>query len=122
MVAVIYRSVISLHGYKGGSMTRPGILCALAFAIFLVQSNGQNFGEFTGVVEDATGAVITGATVTILNTDTGQTRQVQTNTAGSYSLPYLVPGTYDIRAETSGFKTASRRSVLLDVGAVMRVD
>lgn len=95
----------------------PAFLISFCFLL-----NAQNFGEFTGAVEDASGAVITGATVTATNTQTGQTRPVQTNAAGSYSLPYLVPGTYDLQVETSGFKTASRRSIQLDVGSVVRVD
>jgi len=82
----------------------------------------QNTGEITGTVADASGAVIAGAAVTITNTATSQTREVATNQAGNYSVPYLVPGTYDIRVETSGFKSVSRRGVELQVGAVARID
>src|SRR4051794_10911648 len=106
--------------------TPNGLLrcCSLILFLLLIEFTlqAQNFGEFTGAVEDASGAVISGATVSASNADTGQTRQVLTNASGTYSLPYLVPGTYDLRVEAPGFKTASRRALTLDVGAVLRVD
>src|SRR4051794_7552884 len=106
--------------------TPNGLLrcCSLILFLLLIEFTlqAQNFGEFTGAVEDASGAVISGATVSASNADTGQTRQVLTNASGTYSLPYLVPGNYDLRVETPGFKTSSRRSITLEVGAVVRVD
>src|SRR4051794_7009462 len=102
--------------------SRTTVMFSLWLLVLCPAIYAQNFGEFTGAIEDATGAVISGATVTATNADTGQTRHVVTNTAGTYSLPYLVPGTYDLRVETPGFKTSSRRAVTLEVGAVARVD
>src|SRR3954447_10870508 len=108
-------------------MKKPNRLlrcCSLILFLLLMgfKLQAQNFGEFTGAVEDASGAVISGATVSASNAGTGQTRQVLTNASGTYSLPYLVPENYDLRVETPGFKTSSRRSITLEVGAVLRVD
>ncbi len=94
----------------------------LAMASCALPAMAQNFGEITGTVSDATAASIAGAVVTVTNTATSQSRQVSTNETGNYSLTYLVPGVYDIRAENPGFKASSRKAVGLDVGAVLRID
>lgn len=82
----------------------------------------QTSAEITGTVSDTTGAVIADATVIITNTASGQVRRVQTNQTGNYSVPFLTPGIYQIRAERTGFKTATRSDVNLQVGDVARVD
>ena len=84
--------------------------------------SAQTFGEITGTVEDTTGAVVVGAAVSISNTATGQVREVQTNEAGNYTVPFLAPGVYDAEAEIEGFKVASRRGIILQVGDVARLD
>ncbi|MGI8992188.1 MAG: carboxypeptidase regulatory-like domain-containing protein, partial [Bryobacteraceae bacterium] len=94
----------------------------ILFAFAIVTLRAQNFGELTGTVSDATGAVVAGASVTAVNTGTSQARQATTNDTGNYSAPYLVPGNYDLRVEHPGFKTATRKAVALDVGAVLRID
>lgn len=82
----------------------------------------QTYGEITGLVTDPTGAVIPGARVTVTNVATKQTRTVQTSDAGVYHVPFLVPGTYDIRVEADGFRSAVRSGLLLEVGDVARAD
>ncbi len=82
----------------------------------------QNSGEITGSVADPSGAVVANAAVIITNTATNQVRRAVTNDAGNYSLPYLVPGVYDARVESSGFKTITRRGVEVQVGQVARID
>jgi hypothetical protein len=82
----------------------------------------QNFGEITGTITDSTGAVMAGVAITVTHTATNQTRKVTTNNDGVYSAPYLVPGDYEVRAENSGFKSATRKGVSLDVGSVARID
>jgi hypothetical protein len=83
----------------------------IALAGTLPPLGAQNSGEITGAVTDSTGAAIAGATVTVKALATGQTRRVVTNETGAYSAPFLVPGLYDVSAERSGFKVATRKSV-----------
>jgi hypothetical protein len=83
---------------------------------------GQTFGEITGTVTDPTGAVVVRATVTVTNTGTNQAREVSTNEAGNYTVPFLVPGIYSVTARGSGFKLSTRSRVELQVGDVARVD
>ncbi len=93
-----------------------------ALSLLAMPLGAQNFGEITGTVSDSSGAVITGAAVTATNAATNQVRRANTNETGNYSVPFLVPGLYDIRVENPGFKIATRRSVELQVGAVARID
>src|SRR5258706_12528857 len=72
-------------------------------------------GALTGTVKDATGAVIVGGTVTVLNTATGQSRTVTTGIDGVFKVPLLPPGTYEVRIASSGFKTVSFPAVTVNV-------
>jgi hypothetical protein len=65
---------------------------------------GQTYGEITGTVADSSGAVIAAVNVTVTNAATNQTRQVTSNDAGAYSVPFLIPGVYSVAAQ----KMASR--------------
>ena len=97
--------------------------CLLAaLAVMCVPIRAQNYGEINGTVTDPTGAVVVGATVTVTNIGTNIARDVQTNTSGIYTMPFLVPGIYSVQAQQTGFKLARRASVQLQVGASTRVD
>src|SRR5262249_27400847 len=56
-----------------------------------------------GNVTDATGAVVPGAEVTVVNTDTNVSKTLLTNDTGAYEFPFLAPGPYTVRATKSGF-------------------
>jgi hypothetical protein len=73
-------------------------------------------GTVEGRVKDAQGGVLPGVTITITNTDTRATSVATTTSDGLYRVPFLSPGTYDVRAELSGFRTETR------TGAVVRVN
>jgi len=75
-----------------------------------------------GTVTDPTGAAIPNVSITITNSDTGQVRRVATNSEGQFVVPDLRIGNYTVRAEGSGFKTAERKDLKLQVGDRARVD
>ena len=102
-------------------MRRVVSLLGLAFA-FGVIVYAQTFGTITGEVKDASGAVIPAATVTATNMATAASRSTQTNEAGVYNFPSLVPGTYSIRVEAGGFKTVVNSNIELQVQQTARVD
>lgn len=68
-----------------------------------------------GTVTDGTGAVVPGASVTVKGEETGFTRSTVTNATGSYSFPELPTGTYTVEVTLSGFKTAIRKGITLNV-------
>jgi hypothetical protein len=94
----------------------------LLIALPLLRLGAQQFGEISGTVKDSSGAVIVGANVTVTNTATQQTRTAASNESGNYVVPYLVPGTYTVRAERSGFKLITQTGVDVHVGTVSRID
>ena len=102
------------------TITQGFVLVALL--VLSLPLAGQTFGEITGVVTDTTGGVLFGAGITVRNVATNQLRRVKTNATGNYTAPFLVPGIYDVEAESSGFKSAIRRGVDLQVGAAARID
>ncbi len=84
------------------------VLVLLTFGQSLAQSL---FGTIAGSVDDQTGQVVPGATVTVTSRDTGATRTQITSDVGSFSFPNLAIGSYDISAELAGFKKTIRERV-----------
>jgi len=77
---------------------------------------GQEFSAtVSGVVHDAGGGLVPGVSVTAKHIESGLTRTVITNETGSYRLPALPVGAYEVTAELSGFKQDVRRGVNLVV-------
>src|SRR6202163_1848146 len=81
-----------------------------------------NFGRILGTVTDQTGAVLPGATVSVIDTQRGLARTLTTDGAGEYNAPTLIPGTYSVRVEAKGFKRLDRQNVVIEVGKEVRVD
>ena len=77
-----------------------------------------------GVVQDASGAVIPGVSITAKNVETGVTRTATTDEGGRYTVPELTLGDYEVEAQLPGFQTEVRSGITLTVGreAVVRCD
>jgi hypothetical protein len=74
-----------------------------------------------GRVVDATGATLPNAEVRIVNDATGVGASARTNVAGAYALPYLLPGTYTLSCELSGFKKWVRPGIQVRVNDSVEV-
>ena len=79
-------------------------------------------GSILGTVTDMTGAAVAGAQVTVTNVHRGTSQQYTTDATGSYTAPFLVPGTYRVAVEKSGFKRATSVDTQVDVDQKARVD
>src|SRR5262245_61579482 len=77
-------------------------------------------GGLTGTVEDTSKALIPGVSITATNTETGVATTVITNESGAYNIPSLLPGTYKLTAELSGFRGASYTNVALGTSETKR--
>ncbi len=82
----------------------------------------ERFGGLTGIVTDATGAVLPGATVTITSKTTGAARTIVTSSDGLYNVPDLDPGRYTMVVELSGFAKVSMDDVAVSLGKTLKVD
>src|SRR5260370_37588198 len=69
----------------------------------------------TGVVDDPSKAVIAGALITAINTETGVKSSTTTNNSGVYVLPGLIPGTYRVEVDKQGFKGIIQPALVLHV-------
>ena len=78
--------------------------------------------QITGRVADSSGAVVSGAKVTVTNTETGVRREIQSNGDGYYAAPLLIRGTYSIGVQQAGFKESVRSGLSLDEGQTLRMD
>lgn len=79
-------------------------------------------GTIVGTVSDSSGAVVGGATVVVTNVKTQVSSTWQTNESGEYTAPFLIPGTYQVSVEHSGFKKAVRTDIPLQVADKVRAD
>ena len=91
--------------------------------------SGSSFGQSSainatieGVIQDASGSVVPGVAVTVINTGTGLTCVVTTNEAGYYRAQLLPLGTYQVSAEIPGFTRFAQDGVVLTAGMTARVD
>jgi len=94
---------------------RPEALLVVLIVGLLVPSvSAQNVtGTISGTVADSQGQVVPGATVTIINEATSETRVVVSDNRGDFQATTLPPGTYTVRVEMANFRTAERtRNVL----------
>ena len=80
------------------------------------------YGGLVGSVIDAQGAVVPGARVTIVNTDTNFTRETTTDAQGAYSFANIQAGPYVVKVALQGFREAVRSAVPVRVGQISRVD
>ena len=93
------------------------VLCAGVFSANLAAQTVT--GQISGTVTDPSGAVISGAKITLTYALTGQQRSVVTDTSGVFTFPELVPGTYNVSIAAQGFQPYSQTNIV--VGASERV-
>ena len=86
------------------SLAWPAMLFAQAY-----------FGTVTGVLTDASGAVLAHANVVLTDQEKGYTFQTTTDSTGSYLFRSVPPGLYSVTAEMSGFEKTSRPKVKVNV-------
>ena len=84
--------------------------------------NAQESAGITGNVSDPSSAAIAGVHVTLRNTATGQSRTVDSNAAGNFSVADVQVGSYNLTAELQGFKKYQQTGIVVTVNATVRTD
>jgi Carboxypeptidase regulatory-like domain/TonB-dependent Receptor Plug Domain len=108
--------------FKGAAMKTTGrlgvYLLALAGLFGCGAAWGQTNGSIRGVVNDPSGAVVPGATVTATLNGTDSQRSAVSDKDGAFDIPELSVGTYDVTAEAQGFKKFVAKAVVVSIGHV----
>lgn len=100
-----------------------GLLALLVgFACLATVVRADITARIRGTAVDPSGAVVPGATVTVLNTDTGYSRVVQTDANGAFDVPSLPIGTYTVKIEKQGFVTFQQTQITLVVNQIYVVN
>ena len=98
-------------------------LLVLSFACITQQTQAQAvYGSVAGIVEDGSGSVVPGATVTITSVDRKTVDTVITNSDGYYQKDRLLPGTYTVKIEKEGFKAGLTSDVVVSVDTQTKND
>ena len=92
--------------------------CFLAIAASLSFAQNTNSGDIRGTVSDSSGAAIAGATVTLTNIDTGESKDFITNANGIYDTVSTRPGNYNLTFTKTGFKKVTHGPVVLQVSII----
>src|ERR1700752_3127888 len=84
----------------------------------------QTTGSATlrGTIKDPQGAIIRGATVTLINERTKDERSAKSSEDGTYTFPAVAPGSYTMKAEAAGFKTSSQANVTIETSGTQGID
>jgi hypothetical protein len=93
-----------------------------AFLLCLPAFSQGSFGRILGTITDQSGGVVSGATVSVIDTERGVTRTLMTDDVGAYNAPSLIAGNYTVRVEAKGFKKIERQNIGIEVGHEVRVD
>ncbi len=101
------------------------LVCYLSLAAFLIFSGTASAGvggSISGTITDSTGAVVTKATVTATNAETGIQQTTVTDTRGFYSIPALPIGRYDLTVAVTSFRPYQRTGVVIDANSTLTVN
>lgn len=96
-------------------------LLVLICLVVSTNAQGANQNKIGGVVKDQNGAIVVGARVFLLNTQTGIERQIVSNANGSFAFGNLTPGEYEIRVAAEGF-AVFRQPVRTNSGATENLE
>jgi hypothetical protein len=99
------------------------IFTLIAFLMFacVVWAQSPTTGQITGVVRDASGALVGGAKITLTNSS-GVQRESTSDSGGRYTFSLLPPGNYRVEAEKTGFSTATAENVVVQITQTTTLD
>jgi hypothetical protein len=130
IVKMYFLCDMSFRG-RGCANSKPGVrvnVCGvfgvlMMMGLFLLGSLHAQTGQsaLTGVVSDSSGAIVTGASVSVLNTATGVVRITVTDGSGLFSIQALNPGEYRVTVSSKGFQTSVTTGVVLSAGQTVSV-
>src|SRR5438045_8428484 len=109
----------SIRGFMQSKSLRA-VVCVLAASLPLAAQTTST--SILGTVADSSGAVISGAKVSVLNVRTGIKREDVTSNTGDYNFPLLDVGEYEVTVEVAGFKLETQKNVVLQINQKARLN
>ena len=100
----------------------PALLVIVSLALSVPARGQVAAGMLRGTVTDSSGASVPNGHVTVKNVNTGVKSATSTNVAGSYGVPNLLPGSYDVSVSAQGFGDQTKSGITVDVGAEVVID
>jgi hypothetical protein len=98
------------------------LLYASIFFLLPSYAAAQQFTQLSGLIRDSSGAVVPGASITVVSEDTGFRRSTVSQSNGAYVVASLHPGPYRITVRKTGFRTFVRLGLKLDAAVPARLD
>lgn len=104
-------------------MNKPSSICLWLAVLLVFFMSGamvraqDSTGTLRGTIKDRTGAVIPNARITVLHTTNGAEHNTLSSEAGTFAVPMLTPGMYDLRVEANGMAPAVRNGIVVEVGS-----
>lgn len=90
------------------------MFAASLFLLFTLSAFSQTFtASLTGLITDPSGGAVAGVTVKLRNTATSEERNASTSEEGRYTFSQLLPGTWELTAESAGFRTFVQKNIVL---------
>src|SRR5258708_6964452 len=111
-----------MNSRRGWVMTPKSWTLAAAFCLLVgLLAAGALFAQefratLTGRVIDPSNSAVPNAVVQVRNTATNEVATSSTDNQGSYTVPFLKPGMYDVSVEAAGFKKSTQENLVLNVG------
>ena len=103
-------------------LRRTAQLLSVLFLVCTALTAQEFRATISGHVVDASGAAVPNVVVQAINVGTNETTTATTDSAGSYSIPFLRPGSYKLTASAPGFKQFTRENITLEAAKVAGID
>jgi hypothetical protein len=124
MAGAALTAVLSLcSGLVGQTQSQEGQKCSRIIAL-KVKKTASKDGQavFSGIVLDEMGAIIPGATLTLIDERTKQRFTATSSADGQFSIPDLAAGKYGLEIEATGFKSYKQKNLAVNSGEAMQAD
>src|SRR3989440_2772100 len=115
------RHLFALTSPVTGATKSISLVVVLIGLLALTAFGQQTTGSLSGTITDQSGAVVPGATVKVVNVDTGAERNAESNSQGVFDLQTLQPGKYTVTVDAKGFKRAVSRDIVVSVATSAQV-
>src|SRR5437016_6082336 len=116
-----FANLLGVNSRVTGAVKSISLAALLMCLLALTAIGQQTTGSLNGTVNDPSGAVVAGATVTAVNTATGAERSAVSSSTGTFDFQALQPGTYTISVDAKGFKKAVSRDIVVSVASATQV-